>query len=128
MINKTKKGILWIQYLPGVSIVIKNRFTLKNAKIEEMINKFVLNAILNHVGMSLIICSNKEMLYEIDEISHPDWSNKVPWYNTDICSKLHGKLFEYFITNERAYRYHLMCSIISHDKKQPSYEDEDSSI
>ena len=38
----------------------------KDTPIEEMITKFVLNAILHHVGMLWIICSNKEMLYEID--------------------------------------------------------------
>ena len=48
--------------------------------------------------------------------------NKYPWYNTAICSKLHGKLFEDFIRHARTDMYHLMCSIISHDKKQPSYE------
>ena len=58
---------------------------LRNTTIEEMINKFVLNAILHHVGMSWIICSNKEMKYEIDEINHQDWLNKGPWYNTAIC-------------------------------------------
>ena len=42
--------------------------------------------------------------------------------------KLHGKLFEYFITHARIDRYHLMCYIVVHDKKQPSYEDEESSI
>ena len=32
---------------------------LKDTPIEEMITKFVLNSILNHMGMSWIICSNK---------------------------------------------------------------------
>ena len=50
-----------------------------------MITKFVLNAILRNVGMLWIIYSNKEILYEIDESNNPDWLNKVPWYNTDIC-------------------------------------------
>ena len=50
-----------------------------------MITEFVLNKILHHVGMSWIIFSNEEMKYEIDKINHPDWLNKGPWYNTDIC-------------------------------------------
>ena len=54
----------------------------------------MINAILHHVGMSWIICFNKEILYEIDESNVPNWLNKVPWYNADICSKLHGKIFE----------------------------------
>ena len=59
------------------------------------------------------------MLYEIDEINHPDWLNKSLWYNTYICSKFHGKLFEDFITHARTDRYHIMFSIVEHDKKQP---------
>ena len=84
----------------------------------------MLSVILHHVGMSWIIFSNKKMRYEIYEINHPDWLNKGPWYNTDIFSKLHGKLFEDFITYSRIYIYNLLCSIVAHDKKQPSYEDE----
>ena len=54
--------------------------------------------------------------------------NKGPWYNTSVCSKFPGKLFEYFIAHEITDRYYLVCSIIAHDKKQPSYEDEEISI
>ena len=39
-----------------------------------------------------------------------------------------GKMFEDFIRYARQDKYRLMCSIISHDKKQPSYEFEESSI
>ena len=80
-----------------------------------MITKCVLNAILHHAGMSWIICSNKEMKYEI-EINHPNWLNKGPWYNTSICSRLHGSMFEDFITHARTDRYNLMCSLVAHDK------------
>ena len=62
------------------------------------------------------------MEYEIDESNHQDWLNKCPWYNTDICSRLHGSLFEYFITHGRTDKYNLLCSLVTHDKKQPSYE------
>ena len=41
---------------------------------------------------------------------------------------MYGKLFEYFIRHEIIDRYNLMCSIIAHDKEQPSYEDEEISI
>ena len=61
------------------------------------------------------IYSHNEMLYEIEESNHPNWLNKVPWYNTSICSKFHGKLFEHFIRHARADRYNLMCSTIEHD-------------
>ena len=62
-----------------------------------MITKSLLNAILYRVGMSWIIYSSNKMIYEIEENNHPNRFNTVPWYNTAICSKLHGKLFEDFI-------------------------------
>ena len=41
---------------------------------DEIITKFVLNAMLYHVGMSWIIRSNKEMEYEIKtKNNHLDW-------------------------------------------------------
>ena len=84
-----------------------------------MITKFMLNTILHHFGMSWLICSNEEIKNEIDESNHPDWLNKDPWYNTDICSKLHGKLFNDFITHAITDRYNIVCSIVAHDKKEP---------
>ena len=42
------------------------------------------------------------------------------WYNTSICKKLHGKLFEEFIRNVRTERYNLMCSIDANEKNNPS--------
>ena len=107
-------------YIISIRCINCNKETglyLINKKIEETITKFVLNAILHHVGMSWIICSNEEMLYEIDELNHPNWLNKGPCYNTDISLKLHGKTFEYFITHARTDRYNLMCSVVVHDKK-----------
>ena len=54
----------------------------------EIITKFVLNAMLHHVGMSWIISSNQEMEYEMNtKNNHLYWSNKGPWYNKNICSK-----------------------------------------
>ena len=76
----------------------------------------MLNAILFHVGMSCIISSNDEMKYEIDKINYQYFLNKGPWYNTDICSRLHGIMFEDFITHARTDRYNLMCSLVLHDK------------
>ena len=58
---------------------------------DEIITKFVLNEMLHHVGMSWIISSNQEMEYEMNTKNiHLYWSNKVPRYNKNICSKLHG--------------------------------------
>ena len=58
---------------------------------------------------------------EIDENNHQDWLNKGPLYNTSICFKLHGSMFEYFITHARTDRYNLMCSLVAYDKIQPAY-------
>ena len=64
----------------------------------------------------------------MDKSNHPNWLNKVPWYNTAICSRLHGSLCEDFTTLAITDGYNLMCSIVAHDKKQPTYEDEEISI
>ena len=90
-----------------------------------MITKFVLNAILYHVGMTWIISSNKEMKYDIDENNHQYWLNKVPWYNKDIYLKLHGSTFEDSITHARTDKYNIMCSLVAHDKIQPNHEDDE---
>ena len=63
----------------------------------------------------------------MDEINHPDCLNKVPWYNTDICSRLYGSLFEDFITQSRTYIYNLMYSLVAHDKIQQFFEDDERS-
>ena len=78
-----------------------------------MITKVVLNAILHHVGMSWIIFSSKKMKYEIDKSNHTNWLNKGPWYNIEICSELHGRIFDIFITHSRIDRYNLMCYIVA---------------
>ena len=98
----------------------------KKSTFEEMITKFVLNAIFHHVGVSWIISSNNEMKYEIYKSSYQYWFDKGPWYNTDICSRLHVNLFEEFITHAITDIYNLMCSLVAHDKKQPACEDEKS--
>ena len=64
---------------------------------------------LHHVGMSWIISSNREMEYEMNETNHQDWLNKGPWYNRNICSKLHGSRFEDFITQARTDQNNIMC-------------------
>ena len=41
---------------------------------------------------------------------------------------MHGSLFEYFITHARTDRYNILYYLVAHDKKQPTYEDEETSI
>ena len=78
---------------------------------------------MHHVGMSWIISSKQEMEYEMNtKINHLDWLNKGPWYNRNICSKLHRIRFEDFITQARTDRYNLMCYLVANDRLQPDYE------
>ena len=99
---------------------------LKEKTVEEMITKFLFNSLLHHVGLSWIISSKKQMKYEIEE-NNSDWLNGGPGYNTSICSKLHGTLFDGFIRNARTDRYNIMCSMTAHPRKQPTYVDYASS-
>ena len=57
-----------------------------------------------------------------------DWLNNGPWYNRNICSKINGIRLEDFITQARTDRHDLMCSLVAHDRLQPYYEDDVSSI
>ena len=50
-----------------------------------------------------------------------------PWYNTSICKKLHGKVFEVFIRNARTDKYNIMCYIDAHRKYNPQFCDGGSS-
>ena len=58
---------------------------------------------LHHVGIIWIIENHEELRYDMDIHNS--------WYNTYICKKLHGKLFEGFIINARTDRYNIMCSV-----------------
>ena len=58
----------------------------------------------------------------MNETNHQYWLNKVPWYNTSICSKLHGSRFEDFITQARTDRYNIMCYLVAHDRLQLDYK------
>ena len=52
---------------------------------------------------------------EIDESNNQYLLNKGTWYNTDIFSRLHGSLFEDFITCARTDIYNLICYLVAHD-------------
>ena len=65
---------------------------------DEVITQSLLNAMLNHVGMSLIFSSKKEMDY--DNFTKSKNLNRIdtgPWKNKNICSKLYRTTFESFI-------------------------------
>ena len=108
--DKEKLDVIAIRCINGKK---ETGLYIQNSTFEEMITKFVLNEILHHVGMLWIISSNEGMKYDIEKINHQDWLNKGPWYNTYICSRLHGSLFEDFITHARIDRYNLMCYLVA---------------
>ena len=83
-----------------------------------MVTEYVLNKLLQHVGLSWIIESNQKLEYNIGE-HNPDWLINSPWYNTHIWTKLHGTVLEKYIRNVRSDRYNPMCYIVSHDKQHP---------
>ena len=66
--------------------------------------------------MLWIIENNEQLQYDMD-IKNSDWLKGDPFYNTYICKKLHGELFEGFIINARTYRYHIMCYIYAYEKE-----------
>ena len=99
-----KEVNLDVIYIRCINCKRETGLFLKNTTFDEMITKFVLNTILHHVDMSWIIGSNKEMKYGIDGNNLQDWLDKVHWYNTSICLKLHGIMFEDFIIHARTDR------------------------
>ena len=74
---------------------------------------------LHHVGMIWIIENHEYLKYDMD-IQNSYWVTGVPWYNTSICKKLHGKVFEEFIVNARTDRYNIMCSIYAYARYHQS--------
>ena len=60
----------------------------------------------------------------MNKTNHQYWLNKGLWYNTSICSKLHGSRIEDFITQARTDRYNIMCYLVAHDKLQLYYRDD----
>ena len=66
------------------------------------------------VGLSWIIENNKHINFEMG-VQDSQCMDKGTWYNTIICTKLNGKIFENYFKIGRKYRYELMCSVDSCD-------------
>ena len=88
---------------------------------------FVLNKMLQHVVMLWMIETNERLKYDIEK-HNSECMTGGTWYNTSICKKLHGKVFEGFIRNSRTDRYNIMCSIYAHEKEHQSSCDDGSSV
>ena len=53
-----------------------------------------------------------------------DWMTGGTWYNTCICKKIHGNVFEAFIRNETTDRYIMMCAIDEREHINPPEQDD----
>ena len=84
-----------------------------NTNYNCIITQFVLNKMVHHVGMSLIIETNQQLKCDIEK-HNPDFITGGTWYNTCICKKIRGTVFENYIRNARANRYKRMFSIDAH--------------
>ena len=84
-------GIMYINCGNGIG------FLLKNQNIENFITPFVKNMIFQPVGLSWMIKSNQKLNFYI-QLHCLYWVINIPWYNTMICSRLHGILFEDYVT------------------------------
>ena len=75
--------------------------------------------VFQHVMLSWIIYNNEHNKFEMD-VEDTQCMDKGLWYNTTICTKLNGQIFEdYFKTGHRD-RYVLMCSIDENGKEHVS--------
>ena len=74
--------------------------------------------------MLWIIENHEELKYDMD-IKTSYWLTGSPWYNTSICKKLNGKLFEGFIINARTDRYNIICSVDAYEREHQSYSCDD---
>ena len=83
---------------------------------QDIITTFILNTMLNRVGMLWIIETYEKSQYDMDK-HNSEWMTCVTWYNTYICKKLHGEVFQGFITNEITDRNIIMCYIDAHEKE-----------
>ena len=81
---------------------------------------------LHHVGMIWIIENHEDLKYDM-ELQNSDWMTGGPWYNTYICKKLDGKVFEGFIINKITDRYNIIRSIDAYGRENQSYIFDDGS-
>ena len=88
-----------------------------NTNHQDIITTFLLNTMLQHVGMLCLIENQEHLTYDMD-IQNSDWMTGGPWYKSSICKKLHENIFEGFIMNAGTDRYHTRCSIFAYEKKR----------
>ena len=84
-----------------------------NTTQQYIITTFVLDTMLHHICMLWIIETHEKLQYDMDK-HNSEWMTGGPWYNTYICKKFHGKMFEVFIRNEITEIYNITGSIDAH--------------
>ena len=62
-------------------------------KLNSVITNFVILSVFQNIGLLWIIENNKHYKFEMD-LEDTRWTDKGPWYNTTICTKLNGLIFE----------------------------------
>ena len=86
-----------------------------NTTYQDIITTFVLNTMLHYVGMLCTTETHEQLKYDLDK-HNSEWMTGGPWYNTSICKKLPGNVFEGFIRNAITDRYNIMCFIDAYEK------------
>ena len=66
--------------------------------------------VFHHVGLYWIIQSNKNLIFYFQKHC-PSWLLNGTWYNTIICSRYHGLVFEDYFTTAKRDKYNIMCSM-----------------
>ena len=77
--------------------------------------------------MLWIIETHEQLKYDTDK-HNSYWMTGVPLYNTYICKKLHGNVFEGLIRNAITDRYNIMCAIDAHEKYNQSGHDDGKAV
>ena len=50
------------------------------------------------------------------DLEENEFTDKGPWYNTTICTKLNAQSFEYYLKTGQKDMYYLMCYVDAYDK------------
>ena len=82
-----------IMFINSVNII---GCLLENQMIENFTTTFVKNIVFQNVGLSWIIQLNQDLNFYIQQHCPYLLINGL-WYNTNICSLLHGSLFECYV-------------------------------
>ena len=80
-----------------------------------------------HVVLTWIIQSNQKLNFDSHHHCY-SWIINGPWYNTTICSRLHGFSFEYYYITGIQDRHNLMCSIEAHGRYHPTVNNDSISF